>query len=87
MTFFANSGVAWPRYEEEMRQAGAKSLDAISQTWRLFADLEGRREDVHVDTPTLFRSAESLQEASSSYSLIAGHLRGVIVDPITPAEW
>jgi hypothetical protein len=85
MTFFANAGVAWPRFEEATRLAGAQTLAAFSQIWRVLADLEGRGER-SLGASDLLTSAESLQEASGAYARIGEELRHVIIDPMTPGE-
>jgi hypothetical protein len=85
MTFFANSGVAWPNLEKQTQEAGAKSLDAGSRIWKILAHLENRQEQ-HLDRREIIICAESFQRASDLYSEIAGRLRYEKVDRITPAE-
>lgn len=88
MTFFANSGIAWPKYEEDSRRAGTMSLDAISQVWQLFASLEARSErfDGNVDGSSVSHSADSFQKAAGTYYRMADGLEDVFIDHLSGAE-
>ena len=85
MTFFANSGIAWPKLEQQTREAGADSLEGGSQLWMLFARLErGAPEPGNRDA--IAQAAEQLDRASNVYRSIAAQLDGQIVDGLSPSE-
>lgn len=87
MTFFANSGVAWPKVEYLTRSAGTRSLDAASQIWKMLADLEAPDADQrYPERGDLFRCAEMLESASTSYYEIADDLGNETAPRMTPAE-
>ncbi|WP_321870688.1 hypothetical protein [Burkholderia ubonensis] len=85
MTFFANSGVAWPKVEYLTRDAGTRSLDAASQIWKLLADLEAL-DQRHPEQSDIFRCVQNLELASKSYYEIANLLGNEMVSSMTPAE-
>ena len=85
MTFFANSGVAWPKFEQETREAGTESLDAASRIWKILAALEDR-DGRNVEREEFTKCAKSLQHASDIYNKVAIELRYEKVASITPAE-
>lgn len=86
MTFFANSGVSWPKYENDTKRAGTLSLNAFSQIWKLLAELESRSEALH-GSADFTNSAESLKDAANTYDRMAEDLRDVSIAPLTPAEF
>lgn len=85
MTFFANSGITWPKFERETREAGAHSLDAASRIWKLLAYLEDRY-DRNFDQDEIANCASSLDLASNIYSDIADQLKYEIIPGVTAAE-
>jgi hypothetical protein len=88
MTFFANSGIAWPNYAVATQHAGTQSLEAFSEIWRLLAALEARGDQsvAYVDID-LTKSAKSLESAGLTYETIAQTLRNVTIAALTPAEY
>jgi hypothetical protein len=86
MMFFANSGVAWPKLEQQTRQAGSDSLEAASHLWRFIARLE-RRQSEPIDLDDLLQCIEQLDRASRAYSKIASELTGEIVGGLTDSEF
>lgn len=86
MSFFANSGVAWPQHENDTRRAGAQSLEAFSKVWHALADMERRGESTFSDVE-LSDTANSLQSAVQIYTQLAEEFRNINLDPMTPAEF
>ena len=85
MTFFANSGVAWPDHESETASAGTQSLEAISQIWKLLSDLESRRDGSPIPTE-VGPIIEKLTGAAVVYSRIARSLEEVRPQVVSLAE-
>lgn len=88
MTFFANSGTAWPRYESETREAGGDALDAASQLWKIFSILErDRQESNQTITPEMMQNcAYKLDSASSVYRDIALQIGEEYIEGLTLAD-
>lgn len=86
MVFFANSGIAWPRFEEKTRHAGASSLEAAGSLWKVFAALEGGRLEGLV-TDELVEVANTLEVAATTYADVAVALKGVSVKGLTDREF
>src|SRR6266566_5290793 len=78
MTFFANSGVAWPDFEKDTRDAGAGALRAASRLLQAFADLESGK-TVSISEDDVEFCAEALNGAAKTYSRIAYQLRDATV--------
>jgi hypothetical protein len=78
MTFFANSGVAWPDVENETRQAGADSLRAASRLFDIFANLESG-DTLSVSEDEAVFCAEALKRTANTYQRIGTELRDATV--------
>lgn len=85
MTFFANSGVAWPKLQFETQNAGSASLRAASRLWSLFSVLESGDRGA-LQSIDIAGCARELNDASAIYHKIAADLRHVEAEPLTPAE-
>jgi hypothetical protein len=72
MTFFANSGVAWPNSYQSTREAGQRALEAGARLWQLLGIIEGR-DPASVDGTDEQRLmiAAMLKEVSGRYREIA----------------
>ncbi|TCG08843.1 hypothetical protein BZM27_09335 [Paraburkholderia steynii] len=86
MTFFANSGVTFPKFEEDTHAAGSEALEAAASIWRMFAALE-RNEGQSIQRSEVDDCAQMLLRAASTYHYIATELRNVHVRTLTPAEF
>lgn len=87
MTFFANSGVAWPKVEHETSQAGAEALSAASDIFSALAKIE-RGEDTDVAFPTTMSDAGiKLQRAIDIYKHILLTFGDRVLPPLSPAEY
>lgn len=84
MTLFANSGVAWPKQEEETSRAGGNVLDAGSTLFQVLASME--RGNYYSDRDNLVRSADLLSSAARSYADVAEKLSDEFVDSLSPSE-
>ena len=87
MTLFANSGVAWPRYESETKEAGKKTFEAASGLFRILAVLEGEVQSPQISEFELTRCAESLDQAARVYARVGETLAEETVKWLTPSEY
>lgn len=88
MTFFANSGVAWPNLQLDTAVAGQMSLEAASDMWALVAMLENPRGAVTSFNLT-DRAADAgnkFKEAADQYRKIAARVDDKALPALSPAE-
>jgi len=75
MTFFANSGVAWPKLEQITQKAGQRSFEAASELWGVLASIEGSQADSKPDggytAERIYRLSNSLKEVARQYREVA----------------
>jgi len=91
MTFFANAGLKWPKFEDQSRDAGQTAMSAASDIWRLFSILEGIKESP-ADRPWELKdlqdkSAADLRRASKTYANMAASIGAEYVRPLSSAEF
>jgi hypothetical protein len=89
MTFFANSGVAWPNSYQTTREAGQRALEAGAYLWHFLGILEGRDPAAPgpVDNEERLIAANMLKEVSMRYYDIADKEIGdMLVPELSPAE-
>ena len=84
MTFFANSGIAWPRLDQQTQEAGEKSLDAAARLFKVLAAIEGKR--FFIGSDDLDVCASELDRASSIYTEIAEGASNEYVKGLSPSE-
>lgn len=85
MTLFANSGVAWPKHEQQTQDAGKKSLEAASRLFKVLAAIEGKSELIGAED--LEACSRALDSAAQTYGLVADQLAGEAdVPALSPAE-
>lgn len=87
MTLFANSGVAWPRHEQETKEAGKKSLESASQIFQILANMESGTEFNQSSELDRTRCAEGLEQASMIYKRVAESLSGEAAMRLTGSEF
>jgi hypothetical protein len=89
MTFFANSGVAWPNVELITRQAGEKALQGGSRLWQFLAGLEGRSPDSRGESDERgdrITNTELLRDAAQGYRAVIDQIDGGLVAELSLAE-
>lgn len=86
MTLFANSGVAWPRHEQETKEAGKNSLESASLIFQILAKMESGTDFNQASEFDLTRCAEGLEQASKTYKRVAESLSGEVAQRLTGSE-
>lgn len=91
MTFFANSGAAWPDFDNETREAGSDALRAASRLFNIFANLESG-ESLTITRNDVETCARDLEGVAKTYESIARRLgpaaiSGVMITDEEVAEW
>lgn len=85
MTLFANSGVAWPKFEQQTQEAGTKSLDAASHFYKLLSLIENKAQ--FIGTDELNSCARAFDSAGKIYASVADELvHEPDVSSMSPAE-
>ncbi|MCK1283738.1 hypothetical protein IVB41_07265 [Bradyrhizobium sp. 44] len=87
MTFFANSGVSWPKLEFETSDAGAKAFSAASDIFEALAKMESSP-DMEIALPaSMSNAATKLQDAIRIYRNILPQIDNRTLPPLSPAEY
>ena len=84
MTLFANSGIAWPKFEQQTQEAGRKSLEAASSLFKVLAAVEGKTNVVSIEE--LESCSRALDSAANTYALVAEQVSVDSVPTLSPSE-
>jgi hypothetical protein len=88
MTFFANSGIAWPNLEQITAEAGAKSLDGASDLWAMLSIMESPDGASFGERPEgrAKDAARKFEEAAMLYSKIIDEVDDTALPEFTRGE-